>query len=360
MNPNRNHRVLFRLVWIGLVCGWASAASWRLSDSGQWTDVAQDPKSKKMLAISAFKDQIAAGKTDEARKSLEGLQKEFPELAGPEMAAFLAAEEQYAKRDWVKAVRQYDEFLDKYPTSWLTESALEREYSVAVAYLNGEKRRVLLILRLSAVEDGAKVMQKIADRTGDAPIARRSLVTLARSYEKQKMYMEAYETWVDVSSRWPTGETGQQALLEMGQDLHSSYKGPAYDHKGLASAKSYYANYALRYPDDAKTRDMDGKQKLIDEQIAYKQFLIGRYYDRTDDDAAAETYYNQVLENWPDSNGAQRAQARLDERVDGQLPPEPRKLNRKVVDGVGSVLDHWFGVTWIFKPKTTPESAGAK
>ena len=358
MNPNGNHRVLIQLIWICLVFGWASAASWRLSDSGQWTDVAQDPKSKKLLAVSEFKDQIAAGKSDEAHKTLAAIQAEFPDLAGPEMTAFWAAEEQFARRNWVKAIRMYDEFLDRYPTSWLTESALEREYSVAVAFLNGEKRTVLLILRLSAIEDGAKIMQKIADRTGDAPIAKRSLITLARSYEKQKMYMEAYETWVDVSSRWPTGQTGQQALLEMGQDLHSSYKGPAYDHRGLISAKSYYSNYALRYSDDAKTRDIAGKLTLIDEQMAYKQYLIGRYYDRTDDDAAAEMYYGKIQENWPGSNGAQRAQARLDERVDGKLPPEPKKLNRKAIDGIGDFLDHWFGVTWIFKPKSVSESAG--
>ncbi len=358
MNPNGNHRVLFLLTGIGLVCGSLSAASWRLSDSGQWTDTAQDPKSRKLMVISEFKDQITAGKTDEARKSLSAIQAEFPDLAGPEINAFLIAEEQYSKRNWVKAVRQYDEFLDKYPTSWLAESALERQYSVAVAYLNGEKRTVLLVLRLSAVEDGAKIMQKIADRTGDAPIAKRSLITLARSYEKQKMYMEAYETWVDISSRWPTGQTGQQALLEMGQDLHSSYKGPFYDHRGLNSAKSYYANYALRYPDDAKARDISGKQTLIDEQMAYKQYLIGRYYDRTDDDAAAEMYYGKVMNQWPDTNGAQRARARLDERVEGKLPSEARTLNRKAIDGIGNFLDHWFGATWIFKPKSVPESAG--
>ncbi len=357
MYGNRNHRVVVGIAFLMSVGGISSAASWRLSESGQWSDIAQDPQSKMLLDISAFKQQIAAGQSAEAARTLASLRAENPRLDGPDMVRFIEAEKLYATRNWDKAVRKYDELLDQFPTSWLCDAALERQYSIGVAYLNGEKRKVLF-LRLSGVEDGAAIMQKISDRTGDAPIAKRSLVTLARSYEKQKMYMEAYETWVEVSSRWPTGDLGREALLEMGQNLHSSYKGPLYDHKGLTSAKSYYANYALRYPEDAKDRDMAGKQNLIEEQLAYKQYSIGRYYDRTDDPSAAEMYYNEVIQDWSASSAAQRAQARLDQKTDGKLPEEPKKLNRKMFDGMCTFLDHWFGLTWIIPTKTANENSG--
>jgi hypothetical protein len=162
---------------------------------------------------------------------------------------------------------------------------------------------------------------------------------------------------VEVSSRWSAGDLGREALLEMGQDLHSSYKGPMYDHKGLISAKSYYSNYALRFPDDAKVRDMAGKLNLIEEQLAHKQYSIGRYYDRTDDPAAAEMYYNQVIQDWSASTAAQRARARLDQKTDGKLPAGPRKLNQKMFDGMCDFLDHWFGLTWIFPSKTANENS---
>ena len=114
---------------------------------------------------------------------------------------------------------------------------MERQFSIGTAYLNGQLRKVLKFLPLPAYDEGERLMQDLADRTGDAPIAKRALTAIARSYEKRGKYFEAYQTWADISSRWPTGETGKEALLEMAHSLHSSYRSPRYDPAALESAR---------------------------------------------------------------------------------------------------------------------------
>ena len=49
-------------------------------------------------------------------------------------------------------------------------------------------------------------MEKIASRAGDAQIARRAMTAITKNYEDRKKYMEAYETWSQISSTWPGGE----------------------------------------------------------------------------------------------------------------------------------------------------------
>ena len=175
-------------------------------------------------------------------------------------------------------------------------------------------------------------------------------MTLARGYSKKGDHLDAYEVWSEISSRWPTGDMGRTALLEMAQSLHSAYRSPEYDPTALASARTYYNNYKLRYPDLAVDDEIDEKLKLIDEQLAYKQYAIGEYYDRTGSVEAAKLYYDEVLKNWPDTAAAEMAQARILAWGSGLteiVPGENKKLGRRLFNAGNAVVDSWFGLKFL-------------
>ena len=333
---------------IAVFCSNAVADTWRLGENEKWQNVTDAPLSKYMLAVAGVKQLIEKGKTDEAQLALAQLKKDFTEMTGPDLDLLIEAEILYSKNKWSKAVRKYDELIKAYPDSGLYDSAIERQFQIATAFLNGEKRVALKFLKLSAYEEGTKIMRNIADRTGDAPIAKRALLAVARSYEKRELYMDAYEAWTDISVRWPTDELGRDALLNMAQMLHSAYKGYNYDSAVLVSAKSYYINFKLRYPELAAKYDIDGKVALIDQQIAYKQYKTGTYYDRADEELAADLYYQMTVDQWPESNGAKLANVKL-ENITSQLPAPEKNVPRKAFDGMEMFLDSWFGFAKLKK-----------
>jgi outer membrane protein assembly factor BamD (BamD/ComL family) len=320
------------------------AETWHLSNDSKWQNVADDPNGKFMLDVANIKQLIIKGETKPAQKSLAQLKQDYPELDAKDVDAFIEAEMLFSKRKWVKAMAAYDKFLDAYPNSWLYESALERQYDIAVAFLKGEKRKVLGILKLSAYDDADAAMNRIADRTGDSPLAKRSLITLARSYEERGEYHDAYEIWADISSRWPTGDLGRDALLEMGQTLHSAYRGPRYDSTSLNGARTYYENFKLRYPKIAEERTIDAKIKLIDEQLAYKDLQVAEYYLKTESMQAANLYYQAVLDQYPQSTAAKIAADQLVLIADGNTEPTDRNFNQKVFKAGNDFLDNWFGL----------------
>ena len=205
---------------------------------------------------------------------------------------------------FVRAVRSYDKFLAEFPESEFRQAALDRQFAIATAFLAGRKIRVLGVFRIRGYASGERIMEKITDSTGDAPIAVKAAVAIAESLEKRGKFESAYHKWSQISSQWPGGQTGKDALLGMARCKHAAYRGPRYNASNLVSAKSYYENFRLRYPEDAEKLGIEGRLKQINEQLAYKQFGIGRYYERTGSKQSANFYYQMVADNWPDSTAA--------------------------------------------------------
>ena len=323
-----------------------AAETLHLSSDGQWKNAANEPDGKLLLAAAKIKQVVDTGDTESALKSIAQLKADFPDIAGADLDIFTEAEMLYAKGKWNKAIEKYDQLLDSFPDSWLFASAIERQFSVATDFLTGEKRVLMKFLKLSAYDEGENIMHKIADRTGDAPIAKRALRAVAESYETRKKFLDAYEAWAEISTRWPTGQMAKEALLRMAQDQHSAYKSPNYDSSSLLGAKSYYNNFKNRYPQLESEHEINDKINMIDEQLAYKQFTVGQYYDRSDSPQAANIYYRYVINSWPGSAAAKMANAKIEENKvpAGQAAKKDRKLGRKLFDAGNSFLDKWPGI----------------
>ncbi|OQA00426.1 MAG: Outer membrane protein assembly factor BamD [Planctomycetes bacterium ADurb.Bin401] len=313
--------------------------TWRLGSDQHWQKVADANAIGSQLTDDSFgsaaseaKQFASSGNHGKAKKAYANLKKNYPQISGPDYDAYVKAELFYAKRKYAKAAAAYSDLLEKYPESSLRQAALEREYQIGSAFLHGQKRTVLGIFKLHAYEEGTEIMTKIADIAGDAPIAKKAIETLARSREKRGAYDEAYLAWADYQNRWPTGETGKESLLGMARSLEQDYKGPKFDGKVLESSKSYYSEYAERYPESAQQFGLTDKVEELESRLAEKELLTADYYAKTESYAAADIYYQKIIDQWPDTVSAQKAQEKLPQikklLVDSQVPKK-KKFNWK-------------------------------
>ncbi|MFH1369973.1 MAG: outer membrane protein assembly factor BamD [Planctomycetota bacterium] len=291
------------------------AETLRLNGSGQWKDTSSSKEEEFLLRVAEMKKLVDAGRPNKVRKAVEQLRVDFPEIAGADFNAFTDAEMLLSRGKLTKAVRQYEKFLDDYPTSPLRDAALEREFGIAGDYLAGRRKRVLLVFNLRCYDEGAKVMEKISDRAGSTDIAKRASLAVVQSFEKRRKYEEAYLKWSEIQNRWPTGLLAKDALLGMARTKYATYQGPAYDATGLISAKSYYENFRLRYPEESKKLQVDDILLRISEQLAEKQLGIAKYYDRTGSAGPANMYYQMVVDDWPVSKAAQTANEQLSKKI---------------------------------------------
>jgi tetratricopeptide (TPR) repeat protein len=305
-----NYRMLLVILVIAAVLSGASTApagTWRLDKNGDLKAVSADGQDKFLIEVAQAKELVDTGRAKAARDTYEAIKADFPEIAGPDFDIFVKAELFYCKGQFTRAVKNYNKLLTEYPESKFTQAALDREFAVATAYLDGRKKTVLGFIKIKGYAEGIRIMEKITDRVGlDTQMGIKASVAVAENYEKRKKFNDAFLKWWEISLEWEMGPVGAQALLGMARCKLAVYNKPPeqkralYDASPLRSARTYYGRYKLLYPKDAREIGVNKILSEIDEELAYKQLTIGRYYQRTGHRQAANLYYDMVVSDWPD------------------------------------------------------------
>jgi len=288
--------------------------TWQLGNDGLLKPAEQQDEFTQ--AVSRIKQLSSEGNPEELQKAFDELKINFPQIAGPELEAFIQAETLFCRGKYEASYMSFEQLLNRFSEGKFYDATLDRQFAIGTAFLQGRKKKVLKIFKISGFYEGRKIMEKIADRAGDTLIAQKALITVALSYEERKNFEAAYQQWSVISSRWPVGDIAKDALLGMARCKHASYRGPGFDSSSLVSAKSYYERFKTLFPEDTDKLEIDNRISLIEEQLAYKTFSIGHYYQRTDAQpvdanhaSPAQVYYQVVLKDWPNSTAAKMAMA---------------------------------------------------
>jgi tetratricopeptide (TPR) repeat protein len=291
---------------------------WRLGPDQDWKTIS--PQDKFLVAVAEAKKLVNTGQTESARKAYEKLKQDFPDIAGADphggaaLDAFIEAEMLYSEGKFTKAYRAYEKLLKDYPETKLQPAVLDRQFAIGTAYLQGQEKSVLHVIKLKGDAEGIRIMEKITDHSGiDSPLGLRAAIAVAENYQNRQMFDDAYLKWWEISLQWRTGQVAKDALLAMARckqnayNAHPEEKRPFYDTAGLATAKTCYLNFKSLYPEDAQRLDIDSIAKQIDEQLAQKQLCIAQYYHRVGNIQAANLYYDMVSNNWSGTQAAESA-----------------------------------------------------
>jgi outer membrane protein assembly factor BamD (BamD/ComL family) len=254
----------------------------------------------------------------EGMKIMERISKEAPDTPIGTEATVAMAQKYEEKGQYTRALRIYEKLLTEQPNTDFRDQVMDRQYAIATAYLGGQKKRIFRILKLKGYAEGVRIMEKITDRAGlNSKLGLDASIAVAEHYEGKKDFNSAYLKWWEISSQYQTGTIGRDALFNMAQCKHAAYnkqpeqKRSFYDSSSLSIAKSCYERFRLLYPGDPEQENVEKKLQEIDEQLAYKQFSIGQYYNRTGNKKSANLYYNMVINDWPGTKAAKLAKGML-------------------------------------------------
>lgn len=305
-------------------CGSATAKTWRLKGGDKWESISADPQEQYLHAIAEIKRLVATGDSKAAKRALERLKNEFPDRVDPDLDLFIEGELHYWNDRYAKALTKYEKLLKDYPGSGFADLVLKRQYEIGRAYLNGRKKTILGLLKISGYAEGVEIMERISDRVGlDEPnsVGLDAAIAVAEHYEQRERHLEAYLKWSEVASYWETGPVGMKAMYRMAEDNFAAYTAPPpgrrpyLDASTLTTAKTYYEKFMAIYPGEARKRGVAEKIKEIDEQMSYKQLTIGQFYERTGKVRAAHLYFDMVIQNWPDTEAARMARHALEKSI---------------------------------------------
>jgi hypothetical protein len=314
-------------------CSSVIAETWRLKDGEQWESVGSDPQEQFRHAVSELRELARSGDEDEVKEALRQVKEEFPDRVGPDLESFILGEMHYWMDHYGRAVARFEKMFKYYETNFRRSSswefsppALQREFDIATAYLNGHPKIVLGFIPISGYAEGISIMEKISNRAGlDEPngIGLRAAIAVAEYYEAKEKYSEAYLKWAEIATYWETGPIGKRALYRMAEDNLASYDHPPeqkrsnFDASRLTTAKTYYAKFQALYPADAKENEVPEKLRHIEEEMAYKQLTVAQFYYRTGKRRAAHLYFDMVASKWPGTEAGALAKEALEGKQEG-------------------------------------------
>ncbi|MDB5290654.1 MAG: hypothetical protein JWL69_1895 [Phycisphaerales bacterium] len=307
----------------------AQPKTWEYGGAGQWKEAQKSPDSRPAAVSNPTLDRaeqlLDARRSEQAHDILLDWVKNNPVAPDRDRGLLLMAKAYYANGDRMWCFYQCDELLDNYPDSKLYFPALELQFRVADAFLNGYKKRFLGLPIIDMGDTAIEMLFRIQERSPGSPLAERALLRSADYYYHTIQYdlaADAYGAFVRI---YPRSPEVPMARLRQAFANNAQFRGPKYDATPLLDARAQFQDVQVRYPELAEKANVRQLIEDIDAQLAAKAYYDADYYRRTFQYKAAVFLYRQVILSYPNSRDAQMAKRQLNEMPAWALnqPPPP-------------------------------------
>jgi outer membrane assembly lipoprotein YfiO len=312
------------------VCTVASAAStWELRGN-RWIEVPEKAPATAPVAeplLDQAEAMIRAGNYKSGAKTavswLRGRAKDAPQR---DRALMLVAEGYFLDGKRVDAFYYLDQLMDEHPESSLYNRALQRQYEIADAYLNGYQRVFIWFPILDADDEAIDMLFRIQQRSPGSAMAEKALLRTADYYYNNSDFDLAADAYSVYLHSYPRSPLLPRVRLKRAYSTLAQFRGTRYDATPLIDARAQLLDLVNAYPDIADQEGLPDLVRRIDDTFAAKIYRTADFYRRTDEPKAAIYNYRFLIATFPNSPEAKLAAKRLTKFKPQYLadtPPRP-------------------------------------
>jgi outer membrane protein assembly factor BamD len=301
-------RIIFILLIMAftLSCGQAYAYWIWTPQSGKWVN----PKNQ---AKATPGEQFAFAKGFYEEKKYADAQREFKKLLAKYPKSLEASEAQYylglieeAQGNLYEAYLTYQKVIDKYPFSERIQEIIERQYKIGEVFMAGEKRKSMGIT-LPVENPAVEIFSRVIENSTYGPIAPKAQYKLGLVLKSLMRYYEAEEAFGKVISNYPDSEWAEAAKFQIAACRAALSRSSDYDQGATREAKEKFEEFVKEHPDAVLSQDAEKNIDQLNEKDAESSYNIGRFYEKQKDTPAAKIYYQDIIDNHPNSVWAARA-----------------------------------------------------
>jgi len=282
-----------------------------------WTPKSNKWINPRAVVRSTPKEQFEFAKSLYGLKNYEEAKREFRKLLKAYPKSQEAAESQYylglieeAKGNLYEAYQAYQKVIDKYPFSERIQEIIEREYKIGEVFMSGEKRKALG-LALPVENPSIEIFTKVTENSTYGPLAPKAQYKLGLVLKGLLRYYEAEEAFNKVVSNYPDSEWAPAAKFQIAACRSAVSRGPDYDQGASHEAKQKFEEFVKEHPDAVLSKQAEENIDQLKEKEAESNYKIALFYEKQKAYEAAKIYYNDVINNHPQSPWAAKALERL-------------------------------------------------
>ncbi len=229
-----------------------------------------------------------------------------------EKIAYLQAETYYRLQWFESADSAYKEYLSRFTKTTHFDQILGRRYEIAFMFITGKIKQKLFGLRiLSARTRGLEIVRELLKQYPYAPVSEGNLLDLADYLYQQKDFDEAQTEYESFMASFPKSKFRHVALFRTGEIYLRQYQGTDYQPAELEKAEKCFRQYTENYPNEQLATEATNKLVVIDNLKAEREFLVAKFYLRTNEPASAKIYMEAIIRNYPETKWAAEAKKLL-------------------------------------------------
>ena len=288
----------------------AQTSEFELKDSGEWSQTdAPEPGSDAAVMADATR-YLAQGKPDKAQgvltKWLDSNKRARNDYLA--QAYYLRGVARNDRGREYKALFDFETVIRDFPSSPYFLKAVEQEYTIGHAYINGLRRRFLWFRSETARPTGEELLIRTQERVPGSDLAEQAAMDLADHYYKRRELKLAAEMYSIFRQNFPNSDRVRQAMLREIEANIARFKGPRYDGAGLLDAKLLIEQYQRQYPAESiRSGITDGLDAWIDESAAQQVLDTARWYLKVNDLTSTRFYLARLVRRHPATDASDEA-----------------------------------------------------
>lgn len=229
-----------------------------------------------------------------------------------EKIAYLQAETYYRLGWFENAQDAYKEYLIHFTKTTHFDHVLGRRYEIAFMFITGKVKQKLFGLRiLSARARGLEIVRELLKQYPYAPVSEGNQLDMADYLYQHNDLDEAQTEYESFMSAFPKSKFKHVALFRSGDIYLRHYKGPQYQPTELEKAEKCFRQYMENYPKEELAVEATKKLALIDNLKAEREFLVAKFYLKTNQPDSAKIYMEAIVRNYPETKWAAEAKKML-------------------------------------------------
>jgi outer membrane assembly lipoprotein YfiO len=304
---------------VGLICIMASITSaqttrtWEYAGGGQWPQVASATTQSvgPNPALDRIEAMIKAGENKAAFKRAVAWLNSHKHDSQRDRGLMLAADALYQYGNRIKAFFYLDELMDECPDSKLYPQALEKQYAIANAYLNGYKRRLLYMPMFHAYDEAIEMLYRIQQRSPGSQLAEKALLRTANWYYADQQYDFAADTYAAFMRTYPRSPLIPRIKLRYAFSQYAQFRGPKFDATPVIDAREQLREVIGNYPQLAREEGIPDLVEQLDRNLARKLYWTADFYRRTNEPRGAVYTLRYLQKAYPQTPEAAKAKKEL-------------------------------------------------
>ena len=254
----------------------------------------------------------AEGNLSKAIGAYRALLSGFPGSGACPQAQFKIAQLQEQIHEPERAYNSYSKYITNYPRGKEFDTVVERQFGIAKAFLDGERRKLFGMKTFPSMEKAQKMFEEIvknAPYSKEAPLAQ---FNIGMALEKQTQYAEAIAAYQLAVDKYPNDDVAADAQYQIGYvQMHLVEQG-SNDEAARMKARDAFEDFTVRYPQSEKIPQARENITKLSSTNIKKNLEVARFYEKTKNLKAAVIYYNDVIQSGKDTPEAAEARKAID------------------------------------------------